>query len=58
MTPPKNVFWDSCVFIRFLTRQPQELLGHIDQYVQEARCGKLTIDRIPFGFVSQKTGGA
>jgi hypothetical protein len=43
MAPPKNLFWDSCVFIRYLTRRPTELLADIDQYVSEARDGKYKI---------------
>src|SRR5579863_9056723 len=41
--PPKNLYWDSCIFIRYLTRKPADLLGHIDQYVAEARDGKVQI---------------
>jgi len=41
--PPKNLYWDSCIFIRYLTRRPADLLGHIDQYVAEARDGKVQI---------------
>ncbi|MGH2510246.1 MAG: type II toxin-antitoxin system VapC family toxin, partial [Ktedonobacteraceae bacterium] len=37
MAPPKNLFWDSCVFIRYLTRQPTDFLADIDQYVAEAK---------------------
>ncbi len=43
MAPPKNLFWDSCVFIRYLTRSPATLLADIDQYVVDCRDGKYTI---------------
>lgn len=33
----KNLFWDSCVFIRYLTRLPTEYLAEIDQYISEAK---------------------
>jgi hypothetical protein len=38
-----NLYWDSCVFIRFLTRSPTDLLSDIDQYMREAKAGKLLI---------------
>jgi hypothetical protein len=44
MSPPKNLYWDSCVFIRYLTRKPADhMLSHIDQYVADARDGKFAI---------------
>jgi hypothetical protein len=39
----RNLFWDSCVFIRYLTRQPTTLLADIDQYIADARDGKCAI---------------
>jgi predicted nucleic acid-binding protein len=38
-----NLFWDTCVFARYLTRQPTEMLGDIDQYVADARDNKYVI---------------
>jgi hypothetical protein len=37
------LIWDSCCFIRFVTRDPNEFLGDLDQFVQEAQEGKVTI---------------
>ncbi|MGD9543791.1 MAG: type II toxin-antitoxin system VapC family toxin [Methylocystis sp.] len=42
MIRPKNVFWDSCCFIRFITRYP-ELLADMEQYIKEAREGSIAI---------------
>jgi len=42
MTRPKNFFWDSCCFIRFITRYP-ELLADMEQYIKEARDGSIAI---------------
>lgn len=39
MTGPTNMFWDSCVFIRWLTQQPADYVGDIDSYINDARRG-------------------
>ena len=49
MTRPKNLFWDSCCFIRLLTRSPTELLGDLEQYVKDAQEG---IVRIHYSTIS------
>jgi len=52
VTHPLNVFWDSCCFIRLITRTPDELLGDMEQYVHEARDkGKLKIHFSTIAFV-------
>lgn len=38
-----NLFWDTCVFVRYLTRQPTDMLPDIDQYVVDAKDGKYVI---------------
>lgn len=43
MSNPLNVFWDSCCFIRLITRTPDELLLDMEQYVNDARKGLLKI---------------
>jgi predicted nucleic acid-binding protein len=37
MTNSDHLFWDSCVFIRYLTREPDENLGDIDDYIEDAK---------------------
>jgi hypothetical protein len=32
---PKNLFWDSCCFIRLLTRSPIELVGDLEGTIEE-----------------------
>lgn len=43
MTDPKNMCWDSCVFIRFLTKTPVEYLDDIEDFIREAQNKKRTI---------------
>lgn len=43
MARPKNLYWDSCVFIRYITRHPTDCLADIDQYVAEAKLGDVKI---------------
>ena len=40
---PKNIFWDSCVFIRYLTSEPIEFVADIEEYIKDARRGDRTI---------------
>lgn len=40
---PQHLFWDSCVFIRYLTGQPPEGLSDIEQYLDDAVHGKARI---------------
>jgi hypothetical protein len=35
--------WDSCCFIRFVTRQPPDYNGDLGQFVADARAGKVKI---------------
>jgi len=37
MTTKRTFFWDSCVFYRFLTGKPADLVPDIEQYIQEAQ---------------------
>lgn len=39
----KNLFWDSCVFIRWLTETPNEYVDDIHQFLKEATRGELKI---------------
>lgn len=43
MSRPLNLFWDSCVFIRYLTENPSELVGDIEQYIKDAREKRIKI---------------
>ena len=43
MAITNNLFWDTCVFIRYLTRNPVELLRDIDQFVSDAKKRSVTI---------------
>lgn len=43
MNGPKNMFWDSCVFIRWLTQSPPELASDIDSFIKDAQRGHRTI---------------
>lgn len=38
-----NLFWDSCVLIRWLTGSPKDHVNDIDQYIQEAKAKKRRI---------------
>ena len=37
MTNSDHLFWDSCVFIRYLTGAPADNIGDIDDYLADAR---------------------
>jgi hypothetical protein len=37
------IIWDTCCFIRFVTRNPNEFLGDLDQFVKEAQGEKVQI---------------
>lgn len=37
---PKNMFWDSCIFIRFLIQHPQDYLSDITDYISDVKNGK------------------
>lgn len=43
MSRPENLYWDSCVFIRWLTRQPPDMVADIDQYIEDARKDRVQI---------------
>lgn len=43
ISDPKNMYWDSCVFIRFITAQPASLVGDIGRYIKDAQGGDRTI---------------
>jgi predicted nucleic acid-binding protein len=43
MSRRKAIFWDSCVFYRYLTGIPNELVDDIGQYISDARNGKVEI---------------
>lgn len=36
MSDPKNMFWDSCVFIRYLIQTPTEFLYDIGEFIRDA----------------------
>lgn len=40
---PIHLFWDSCVFIRYLTENPGDFVGDISQYLNDAKEGKVRI---------------
>jgi hypothetical protein len=42
-TPPKHLFWDSCVLIRYLTGIPAGDEGVLNALVDEAKAGKVKI---------------
>jgi hypothetical protein len=37
MTPSANFYWDTCVFIRYLSRQPSGCLTDIDLFVEDVK---------------------
>ncbi len=41
--PTKALFWDSCVFYRYLTEHPNEYVMDIAQYIRDAQDGKVDI---------------
>lgn len=45
MTAPdsRNLFWDSCVVVRWLTEHPTECVDHIEQFLHEASRGERKI---------------
>lgn len=40
---PKNLFWDSCIFIRYLTQTPTEFVDEIGDYIKDAKKGEYRI---------------
>lgn len=51
MSQSRNIYWDSCCFIRLITRTPDELLGDLEQYVQDARKHRIKIHFSTIAFV-------
>jgi len=43
MLDPKNVFWDSCIFIRYLTQSPTEFLYDIGEFITDSKNGRRKI---------------
>lgn len=43
MTGPENIFWDSCVFIRYLTENPRDYVDDIARYITDAKHGRRQI---------------
>ena len=39
----RALFWDSCVFYRYLTESPAEYVSDIAQYIKDAQTGKIDI---------------
>ncbi|SNS83673.1 hypothetical protein SAMN05880556_11320 [Azospirillum sp. RU38E] len=39
----KALFWDSCVFYRYLTQTPPEYVADIVQYIRDAQAGQIDI---------------
>jgi predicted nucleic acid-binding protein len=40
---PQNMFWDSCVFIRYLTQTPNQYVDDIGNFIGDAQAGKRKI---------------
>jgi hypothetical protein len=38
-----NLYWESCVFIRWLTNQPPDFVPDIEQYIADAKRGEVKI---------------
>lgn len=53
-TEPQHLFWDSCVFIRYLTGEPAEGVADIEQYLSDAVDGKVTINFSTIAFTEIK----
>ena len=43
MILPQSLFWDSCVFIRWLTDKPDDYVKDIEQFIEDAKRGRLKI---------------
>lgn len=43
MIDSKNLFWDSCVFYRYITRNPTDGLNDLDAIMSDAAAGKRSI---------------
>ena len=41
--PRNNLFWDSCIFIRYLTQTPTDFLADIEAYIRDAKLRRRTI---------------
>lgn len=39
MSNPEHIFWDSCVFIRYLTELPSDFVGDISAYIKDVKDG-------------------
>lgn len=50
MSGPENLYWDTCVFMRYLTRIPDNGLTDIDMYIRDAKKGdrKIFVSTIVF----------
>jgi predicted nucleic acid-binding protein len=40
---PQNMFWDSCVFIRYLTQTPSQYVQDIENFIRDAQAGRRSI---------------
>lgn len=54
MSDPLNIYWDSCNFIRLITRKPDELLLDMEQYVNDARNDDVKIHFSTISFVEMR----
>ena len=54
MSADGNVFWDTCVFWRYITRSPTELLNDIDSFIADAKNKKRKIYFSTISFVELK----
>ncbi len=43
MARPKNLYWDTCVFYRYILRSPEEHVADIEQFVAEAKLQQLQV---------------
>ena len=62
MSKPEHMFWDSCVFFRYLTSSPTEFVDDIARFITDAKAGKRKIyfSTIAYVEISQEaltTGG-
>lgn len=51
---PQHLFWDSCVFIRYLTGMPPEGVTDIEQHLNDAAAGKVKIHLSTVAFTEIK----
>jgi predicted nucleic acid-binding protein len=56
MTGPEHIYWDSCVFIRYLTENPNDYLDDIARYITDARKGirKIYFSTICYAEIRQR----